>query len=375
MPRIIEVTPLVHRDARRLALRFRFDPELISVIKALPECRWSRTHRCWYLPATDDAYHLLCERLGGRAEVRLLAPVLPPPADPLAAERERAVEELVHYLKIIRYSHHTVKTYRSIFRSFLAFHADKRPADITVADIERYMLDRVEHMQVSTSYQNQAINAIKFYYEKILGQPRITLSLRRPNREKKLPSVLSEREVHDVLSVVSNVKHRCLLMLIYSAGLRVSEVVGLKPQDIDSGRGVIHIRGAKGKKDRITLLSGQMLKLLREYYRAYRPTTWLFEGLHGKRYSIRSVQAAFGSALRAAGVGKPASVHTLRHSFATHLLERGTDIRIIQTLLGHASSKTTEIYTHVTRRALGKVRSPLDELDFGDDEDGTTPPR
>lgn len=366
MPRIIEVVPLDHRDARRLALRFPFDPELIAVVRNLPESRWSRTHRCWHIPSTEEAYRLLCAGLRGHAEVKLLGPIAVPPADPLAAEREKAVGELVHYLKVIRYSHHTVKTYRSIFRNFLEFHSGKRPEEITVVDIERYMLDRVERERVSTSYQNQAINAIKFYYEKILGHPRITLALRRPNREKKLPSVLSEREVHEILSVVSNVKHRCLLMLIYSAGLRVSEAVALKPEDIDSDRGVIHIRSAKGKKDRITLLSERMLKLLREYYRAYRPRTWLFEGLHGKRYSIRSVQSAFRSALRAAGVGKPASVHTLRHSFATHLLERGTDIRIIQTLLGHASSKTTEIYTHVTTHTLGKVRSPLDQLDFGD---------
>jgi site-specific recombinase XerD len=363
----MEVVPLVHRDARRLALRFSFDPDLISAVRTLPESRWSRTHRCWHIAATEDAYRMLCDRLRGRAEIKLLGPIAVPPVDALAAQREKAVGELVHYLKVIRYSHHTVKAYKSIFRSFLEYHSGKRPAEITVEDIERYMLDRVERKQVSTSYQNQAINAIKFYYEKILGHPRITLALRRPIREKKLPSVLSEREVHDILSVVSNVKHRCLLMLIYSAGLRVSEAVALKPEDIDSDRSLIHIRNAKGKKDRVTLLSERMLKLLRDYYREYRPKKWLFEGLHGQRYSIRSVQAAFGSALRAAGVGKPASVHTLRHSFATHLLERGTDIRIIQTLLGHASSKTTEIYTHVTRRTLGKVRSPLDQLDFGDE--------
>ena len=210
--------------------------------------------------------------------------------------------------------------------------------------IREYLLYLVNKKKVSTSYQNQAINSIKFYYEKVLGRKTSTYYLQRPNKEKKIPLVLSEEDVTKILKQIKNLKHRCIICLIYSAGLRLSELVDLKVSDIDSKRKTITVRGGKGKKDRISLLSKTVLELLRTYYQEYKPKEWLFEGQKKERYSKRSVQKIFKSALVKTKIKKHASIHTLRHSFATHLLERGTDLRYIQELLGHKSSRTTEIY-------------------------------
>ncbi len=183
--------------------------------------------------------------------------------------------------------------------------------------------------------------------------------------------VLSQEEVAKILSSVDNVKHRAILMLVYSAGLRVGEVVKLKIEDIDSQRMLIHIKGAKGRKDRYTMLSETALKVLREYWEEYRPQKWLFEGAKEGRYlSTRTVQAIFEQAKEKAGIKKDVSVHSLRHSFATYLLEGGTDLLYIQELLGHASSKTTEIYTHVSSKTLSKIKSPLDTMNLKKGGDG-----
>ena len=222
------------------------------------------------------------------------------------------------------------------------------------------MLYLVEERQISTSYQNQAINAIKFYFEKVLKGPRRVYYIERPRKEKLLPSVLSEAEVKKIIENISNLKHKCLIMTCYSAGLRISEALNLKPADIDSKRMMIHIRGGKGKKDRITLLSSRLLELLREYYRLYKPVEYLFTGQMGGQYSERSAQLVLKEAARRAGITRHVTLHTLRHSFATHLLENGTDLRYIQSLLGHSSPKTTQIYTHITTKGFDQIKNPLD---------------
>ena len=221
----------------------------------------------------------------------------------------------------------------------------------------------VEERQVSTSYQNQAINAIKYYYEQVLGGRRKFYFIERPVKERKLPVVLSEAEVYRLLASVHNLKHKCLLMLIYSAGLRISEALHLQPKDLDSKRMQVTVRNAKGKKDRVSILSKSLLPILRDYYQLYQPKEYLFEGADGGQYSARSAQNVFKKACIQAKITKKATLHTLRHSFATHLLEKGTDLRYIQTLLGHGSSRTTEIYTHVSTKALKDIQSPLDSLE------------
>jgi integrase/recombinase XerD len=196
-----------------------------------------------------------------------------------------------------------------------------------------------------------------------LGGQRKFYFIDRPNKEKTLPSVLSTQEVIDILKQTENIKHKAILMTIYSAGLRISESINLKFKDIDSDRMQIRVEQGKGKVDRYSLLSEKTLIILREYYKQYRPTVWLFEGVKkGEQYSTRSIQQIFQDAVRNAGITKDVSVHTLRHSFATHLLENGTDLRYIQSLLGHANSKTTEIYTYITTKGFDQIKSPLDML-------------
>ena len=223
----------------------------------------------------------------------------------------------------------------------------------------------VEKRKVSSSFQNQVINAIKFYYEKVCGGKRLPyITIDRPFKEKVLPTVLSEEEVQRIINCVKNIKHKAILLTIYSAGLRISEVVNLKIADIDSKRKAIIIKGAKGKKDRNSILSDKLLINLRDYFKQYKPKVWLFEGQTGEQYSETSIQHIFRNACNDAGIMKKATVHTLRHSFATHLLERGTDLRYIQELLGHSSSKTTEIYTHITRKGMEQIKSPLDNFEI-----------
>jgi len=274
--------------------------------------------------------------------------------------------ELSEYNRLLRlknYSSGTISTYNYCFEKFLDHFKSKNISELTKDQITEFLY--IESQKgLSYGYQNQIINAIKFYYEKVLGRKKEFYDIPRAKRPHKLPVVFSEEEIVILLGQVKNLKHKCILYLIYSGGLRISEAVKMKISDIDSTRNIIVIRGGKGKKDRTTLLSQKVLELLRQYYKEYRPKEYLFEGETGGQYSVKSIQNIFNKALESSGIKKNATVHTLRHSFATHLLERGTDLRYIQDLLGHESSKTTEIYTHVTMKAKDKIVSPLDNLNI-----------
>ena len=208
------------------------------------------------------------------------------------------------------------------------------------------------------------INSIKFYYERVFGGKRKIYLIERPRKENILPEVLSEEEVTAILKSISNLKHKSLIMTIYSGGLRISELINLKVKDIDSNRMQIRIQQSKGKKDRYTLLSKKTLITLRQYFAEYKPKVWLFEGESGGQYADSSIYNIFSKALKIAGITKKVSIHSLRHSFATHLLENGTDLRYIQSLLGHSSSKTTEIYTHITTKGFDQIKNPLDNLEI-----------
>lgn len=263
-----------------------------------------------------------------------------------------------------RYSHRTIEVYTSLVGSYLSVLKNRNPDELTDEDIGRYISRFYVNAGHSRSYQNQAVNALKLYYRaeynREIGQV-VTL---RPKREHKLPNVLSQKEVQSILGYFTNSKHKTIFYLIYSGGLRISEVTSLKLTDIDSKRGVIRIRESKGAKDREVPLSQKALEQLRVYYKKYKPSEYLFEGQFGGQYSTRSIQTLFRKALKTCGIKKKATVHTLRHSYATHLLENGTDLRIIQELLGHKSSKTTEIYTHVSLQTKQRIPNPLDQLDL-----------
>lgn len=265
-------------------------------------------------------------------------------------------------LTLLGYSSNTQKTYLHFLRLFSIHFKNENIQIIPKEKIESYIYDLIKTKNISYSAQSQFINAIKFYYEKVLEKPKTVYNLTRPQRPKTLPKVMSKNEVKKILNSCKNIKHHCILMLIYSAGLRRSELINLKIADIDSERMIINIIGAKGKKDRISLLSINMLSLLRKYYKEYKPREYLFEGAKGGKYSPTSVAKILKKASSNAGIKKNVTPHMLRHSFATHLLEQGTDLRYIQELLGHSSSKTTKIYTHISKKAIDKINNPVDDF-------------
>lgn len=207
-----------------------------------------------------------------------------------------------------------------------------------------------------------AVNAVKFYFDKVLRRPVKHFLYTRPKEGRRLPVVLSENEIKNIIDSIKNIKHKAIIMTIYSAGLRISEAVDLKLSDIDRERMVLRIERAKGDKDRYAPLSKNLLDVLDIYIKKHIPETYLFQGQDGGKYSVQSIQQIFKRAAKKAGIQKKATVHTLRHSFATHLLEKGIDLRYIQEILGHKNSKTTEIYTHVSKSNISRIKNPLDDI-------------
>ncbi|MCK4548943.1 MAG: tyrosine-type recombinase/integrase [Candidatus Krumholzibacteria bacterium] len=265
-------------------------------------------------------------------------------------------------LRLRDYSRLTIKAYLQHMTNFVRYYR-KDPSELGKEDVKRYLLHLTEDRNLSVTYRNQAISSLKFFYGKILKKKLVIEELPRPKKDIKLPAVLNEKEVSRLFAAVRNRKHLAILMLIYSSGMRVGEVVRLRPEDIDSERRLIRVRGGKGKKDRYTVLSDVALEVIRSYYRAWKPEKFLFAGSRkGSHLSTRSVQNAVSAARERAGILKQFSTHVLRHSFATHLLESGTDLRYIQDMLGHKSVRTTQIYTHVTRRDIARIVSPLDRM-------------
>lgn len=264
-------------------------------------------------------------------------------------------------LELRQYSLNTVRTYVGMFERFINHYRNKELIEINENEIRAYLQTLISDGK-SHSYLNQMINSIKFYYEVVMGMPNRFYAIERPIKEHKLPKVISKEEVKLVINNTNNLKHKCIVSLLYSAGLRRSELLNLKLTDIDSKRMVINILGGKGKKDRITILSPMVLTDLRTYYKIWKPKSFLFEGPKAKRYSSASVLKIVKNAAKKAKIRKLVTPHILRHSFATHLLESGTDLRYIQVLLGHSSTKTTEIYTQVAINNINTIISPIESL-------------
>jgi site-specific recombinase XerD len=384
----------------------------LAALKRIAGRRWIARRRVWILPADERTRERLRETFGDRL-IRLegdhpvrATPVrtserragatlptdepraapgesIPPvpsesiapapgegvPAAPseklLAGPGEKLLAAYREELLVRRLRPRTRKVYLAHVRSFLRWSEGRGPFD-PAAHARGYLAHLVDERGVSRSYHTQAVSALKVLFEGVLGESALAAGIPRPKRDKRIPTVLSRAETARLLGAVRHPKHRVLMMLLYSSGLRVGEVVRLRAQDIDAERGLLRVRQGKGGKDRYTLLSSKALAALRVYCEAFRPQGWLFPGPRPERhYTVRSVQHVVKQCARRAGIPKPITPHTLRHSFATHLLESGTDLRYIQELLGHSSSRTTEIYTHVTTTRLAQIRSPLDDLDEG----------
>ncbi len=349
----------------RLNVVIEYNKDIVRKLKQFPYLKYDTKSKIWSFPfvekyvedlkaiatAENQTFTYVEEQIFTQKPIRSLIPKL-------VACPEEYIQKLIE----MRYAESTIKTYKQTFEEFVNFYGNETLEEISEEKIINYLRYLVNERKISLSVQNQAINAIKFYYEKVLLGKRTFYHIDRPRTEKTLPLVLSEEQVTDMINTIENLKHKAILMTIYSAGLRISEAIKLKITDIDSNRMQMRIEQGKGKKDRYTLLSVKTLEILKKYYREYRPSYWLFEGQTGGQYSEKSIQNVFHKAKDAANINKRATVHTLRHSFGTHLLENGTDLRYIQVLLGHSSSKTTEIYTHVTTKGFDKIVSPLDRL-------------
>lgn len=338
---------ITHKGEKRIAVLFEKEATLLAKIKAFEGARWSASKGFWHLP--DDLEN----------RNRFQIPVTPT----LSFKGIQQVEKFKQCLQSKRYSDNTVKTYTDALKSFFTFFNEKNVDAITNDDVITFNNDYILRNKLSTSYQNQIVNAIKLYFITIKDTSIQIDKIHRPKREKSLPNVLSKDEVKTILEAPTNLKHRAMLSLIYSCGLRCGELLSLIPNHIDSKRNIVLIKNAKGKKDRIVPLSPKILALLREYYKMYQPKIYLFEGQNtGIPYDARSLQQVLKQAIKKATINKPVTLHWLRHSYATHLLENGTDLRYIQELLGHSSSKTTEIYTHVSTKSLQQIKSPFDDL-------------
>lgn len=323
---------------------------------------------CWIQSSIYFRLHKLLALLDDVAEIDSsnLGNLIYAKSDTLVHNREKfevtLPESFKKKLLQKRYSENTIKTYCHYFKQFQIAFRHFELNSVTTENINEYIFNLVSYGRISYSQQNQRINAIKFYYEKVLGQEKYRIHIDRPRSEKRLPDVLSKQDVVALLKATKNLKHYSMLSLIYSAGLRRSELLALEVTDIDSVRGLIKIRGSKGKKDRYSIISQALIKKLREYYKEFKPKLWLFEGVDGKQYSSTSLHKVLKKSVQLANIKKRVHLHMLRHSFATHLLDKGTSIRLIQNLLGHDSIKTTEIYTHVTNSDLSQIRNPLDDL-------------
>jgi len=382
----------ITKDVAGIVVTFPYNPLLVEKVKTIPGHRWHPEKKYWSFPDNDRTLEKILEvfkeekiHIDPALQAKIPAPVIArdkvpkqSQINPSLAKRGEGrfsdkklsittFEDLKRELLSRKYSYRTLKGYLYYNRNFLSF-IGKSPSEITDNDIKDYLIYLAEEKQAATSTLNQAINALKFYYGSMLKK-KFVYEIKRPRKDRKLPVVLSREEVAGIISSLENIKHKAILMLIYSAGLRVGELVRLRPEDIDSERKLIFIKGAKGRKDRYTMLSESAYKTLRRYVEQYKPQRWLFPGPDKERHiTVRTAQRIFEMACEKVSIKKGVTIHSLRHSFATHLLENGIDLRYIQEILGHKSSKTTEIYTHVSNKDLTRIKNPLDQIFKGKEE-------
>lgn len=342
-----------HNGSNVIWVQFEKDRQLISFLREHTKARWSASQKKWYV--TDSRHYRklfgLPEKITGKAVLSKIHLVNLP-------EFQRFQEHLL----LKRYSQNTIRTYSIEFAQLLYILKSYPVQELSPERLRSYFLYCHEKLKLSESEIHSRMNAVKFYFEQVLHRQKMFFDIPRPKKKLLLPKMLSKAEIKKIIAATENLKHSLILKVCYGMGLRVSEVVALKLSDIDSAEMLVRIEQGKGKKDRIAVLPQTLLPELREYYLTYRPKVYLFEGKEGGAYSVRSAQAVFRKAMVKAGIRKKVGIHGLRHSFATHLMETGTDIRFIQELLGHNSIKTTQIYTHVTDLSKSRIKSPLDSL-------------
>lgn len=352
-----------HNKSSRILVSFAPNKQWNDRIKKVKGALWSQTYKAWHIPDTAEN-----RQKCGLAAKQEIVPVKNKPVAAIPSLTENNRQQLFLFLEKLtlkKYSASTIATYKNEFIQLLHLLGSAPVQELTPEHLKRYMLYCTVKLKLSENTLHSRLNALKFYYEKVLGKEKFFWEIPRPKKPIQLPKVLGENDLGKLFRAISNLKHKAIVFAAYSAGLRVSEVVNLKLTDIDSERMTIFIERAKGKKDRVVNLSPLLLDILRAYLKKQkpRPLKYLFEGpVPGEAYSIRSTQEIFMQGKSKAGISKKISFHGLRHSFATHLLEKGVDIKYIKELLGHFDIKTTERYLHVSKNMLVNITSPLDYL-------------
>jgi len=350
----MRATKITYKKEKHIELIFDYNTSIIAKVKTITEARWSYKRGAWLIPYTKQSFDQL---------IQLFPDVEYEKIQQCSPQATKELHDFKLWLVHKRYSHSTIATYCGVVKRFLIFCLPKNSQEIVINDMVRFVNEYIIPNKLSFAYQNQTINGVKLFFKEIIKTPLEVESFDRPRPRHVLPNVLSKEEVKAILQSSQNIKHRTMLSLIYACGLRRSELLHLEPRDVDSKRGLLIIRQAKGRKDRVAPLSDKIITMLREYYKLYRPQKWLFEGQKkGEQYSAMSLMKVLHQSCKKMNIIKPVTLHWLRHSYATHLLEAGTDLRYIQELLGHKSSKTTEIYTHVSTKNLQKIKSPFDDL-------------
>lgn len=334
-------------------LPFPYDARLLQLIRSHYGTQWNQVKKCWYV--IDNNQHRLELNIPlqsiGKNAVLHIHPI-----------NKTAYTQLLDTLRLKGYSPNTLKTYANEFAQLLHALRSHSVGEMDAERLRSYFLYCHTQLKLTANQIHSRINAIKFYFEQVLHREKIFFDIPRPKKPQLLPKVMSTQELEHIFNNTLNLKHKLILQLAYGMGLRVSEIAALKISDIDTKRMIVHLKATKGKKDRIVNLPKSVLPQLRTYYHKYQPKDYLFKGQYGGAYSIRSIQAVFKQALKRAGINRPIGIHSLRHSYATHLLEYGTDVTLIQKLLGHNDIKTTRIYLSVSKKELEKVISPLDKL-------------
>jgi integrase/recombinase XerD len=365
----IQYEIVLHRGESRILIRFDYNKAWIDRLRKNTDAKWSKSLGCWHIADTVEnrkRCKLELERgvTANKTKTENTKPVNYK-GQLISSRNAHVLPCLKQELVIRAYSPSTQKTYVNEVSIFLQ-HIGNRNADtITTSNIKAYLQYCFEKLQLSENTIHSRLNALKFYYEQVLKNEKLFWEIPRPKKPTQLPKVLSETELKKLFDAASNLKHKAILFVAYSAGLRVSEIINLRLQDIDREREQLFIHCSKGKKDRYVRLSPLVLDILEQYYKLskIKPSNYLFEGIEkGKPYTIRSAQQIFSDCKNKAGIIKSLSFHSLRHSFATHILEKGVDIRFIKEILGHFDIKTTERYLHIRRDVLINIESPIDSL-------------
>ena len=387
----ITFKPIHHGGEEKLAIYFPFDKIVDTAVRSIKGVKWSQTHKCWYLPLNREFFQKAYDKLKDYGtinyaelkgylesrkkiiaikaqtqdvtkELKVKAKAISTYA--ISAQNLGLLDQTIKTLKLKAYAKNTIVLYRGELLQIMRLLKEKPLAELTANQVKSYLLWLLEVRKCSESKVHTTLNALKFCFEQVLYKPKIFIEIPRPKKHLQVPTVHAMEHVKKMIQATQNEKNKRMLMLAYATGLRLQEIINLKIKDINSARMVINVIRGKGKKDRQVILSEKLLLQLRKFFRLYKPREWLFENESGGQYGYRSLQMVFSRAKARAGIKTKGGIHSMRHSFATHLLENGTDLRLIQELLGHNSIKTTIRYTHVSKAQLDKIKSPIDYLDL-----------